>query len=608
MDDMLENDEMAEILHDFLVETSEILETVDQQLIELEQNPEDLEILNGIFRGVHTIKGASGFLGLKQLVDVAHKAEEVLNKYRQGTLKVTPTGMDALLAASDMLSVLMEHVSKKDGVEEDLTAVLAALAEAEGGEAPEAPESEAPAEAPAAPTSEASPEASEAPAAPASEAPAPEAEETKEESTAEAETPSAVAPAPEASSEEAKAPEAEKKSDFKVRKDDVDTIRVDTARLDSVMNMVGELVLGRNRLARIASRLEDRHPEDNYVGDLLQNSTHLNAITTDLQVAVMQTRMQAIVKVFGRFPRMVRDLARDKKKDVNLVLVGQETELDKTVIEEIGDPMVHLVRNSVDHGIELPEERSKAGKPRTGTLTLSAFHKGNNIFVTIEDDGKGIDVEGVKKKAIEKGIATSDELERMGKQEILNMIFLPGFSTAKKITDTSGRGVGMDVVKTNITKLNGSIDIESTVGVGSKMILRLPLTLAIIQALMCGVGDDEYALPLSSVVEILHVEGTEISTVEGKETLYFRDRVYPLIRLSNMVDTESEKEAQYAILMSHGDKVFGLMVEKLIGQEEVVIKSMGNYLANTRGVSGATITGDGRVVLIIDIMGLYTSL
>jgi two-component system chemotaxis sensor kinase CheA len=322
----------------------------------------------------------------------------------------------------------------------------------------------------------------------------------------------------------------------------------------------------------------------------------------------MQTRMQAIVKVFGRFPRMVRDLARDKKKEVDLVLVGQETELDKTVIEEIGDPLVHLVRNSVDHGIELPEERIKAGKPRAGTLTLSAFHKGNNIYVTIEDDGKGIDVESVKHKAIEKGVATADEIERMTEKEILNMIFLPGFSTAKKVTDTSGRGVGMDVVKTNISRLNGTIDIESTPGVGSKMTLKLPLTLAIIQALMCGVGDEEYALALSSVVEILHVNGDEINSVEGKETLYFRDKVYPLIRLSNMVDTKSSGEDQYAILMAHGDKVFGLLVEKLIGQEEVVIKSMGSYLANTKGVSGATITGDGRVILIIDIMGLYSSL
>ncbi len=586
MDDLLENDEMQEILHDFIVETSEILENVDQQLIVLEQNPEDLEVLNGIFRGVHTIKGASGFLGLKQLVDVAHKAEEVLNKYRQGTLKVTPTGMDALLSASDMLKVLMDHVSNKDGVEEDLTAVLAALAEAEGGAAPaETPASEKGAK---------------------EKAPVSEALEAKEEAAPkEAQVKEPAAKKKKAAKKDS---EEEKKQEFKVRKDDIDTIRVDTSRLDSVMNMVGELVLGRNRLARIASRLEERHSEDNLIGDLLLNSTHLNSITTDLQVAVMQTRMQAIVKVFGRFPRMVRDLARDKKKDVNLVLVGQETELDKTVIEEIGDPLVHLVRNSVDHGIELPEERTKAGKPRTGTLTLSAFHKGNNIFVTIEDDGKGIDVEAVKKKALEKGVATAEELDRMGKQEILNLIFLPGFSTAKKITDTSGRGVGMDVVKTNITKLNGSIDIESTVGVGTKMILRLPLTLAIIQALMCGVGDDEYALPLSSVVEILHVEDSEISTVEGKETLYFRDRVYPLIRLSSMVDTESVKDSQYAVLMSHGDKVFGLMVEKLIGQEEVVIKSMGNYLANTRGVSGATITGDGRVVLIIDIMGLYQSL
>lgn len=574
MDDMFGNEEMQEIFHDFIVETGEILESLDQQLIVLEQNPEDLEIVNGIFRGVHTIKGAGGFLGLKQIVEVSHKAEEVLNKFRQGTVKVTPEVMDALLGACDMLKILLGHVSNKDDSEEDISKVLSALTEAEGAASGQAT-LEAEAEEPV--PSEVQEQADEA-----------------EEHVDELEEPEDEAD--------------RKQSDYKVRKDDLDTIRVDTNRLDSVMNMVGELVLGRNRLARLSTRLEERYTEDEIVADLLQNSTHLNSITTDLQLAVMQTRMQAIVKVFGRFPRMVRDLARDMNKDVNLVLVGQETELDKTVIEEIGDPLVHLVRNSVDHGIELPEERTAAGKPRTGTLTLSAYHKGNNIFVTIEDDGRGIDVEAVKKKAIDKGIIGTDEAERMSKQELLNLIFLPGFSTARKVTDTSGRGVGMDVVKTNITKLNGSIDIESTPGEGSKVILRLPLTLAIIQALMCGIGDEEYALPLSSIIEILHVGDSEINSVEGKETLYFRDKVYPLIRLSKMVDSEINNEEQYAVLMAHSDKVFGLMVEKLIGQEEVVIKSMGGYLANTKGVSGATITGDGRVVLIIDIMGLYTSL
>ena len=595
MDNIFGNEEMEEIFHDFIVETGEILESLDQQLIVLEQNPEDLEIVNGIFRGVHTIKGAGGFLGLKQIVEVSHKAEEVLNKFRQGTVKVTPEVMDALLGACDMLKTLLVHVSNKDETEEDISKVLSALATAEGaarGQAPVEPKAEKPAEEPIDELDELLEDLDEP------EVEAGEGEVQPEEGEAQAE-------------EEHEEPVQEgdkKQADFKTRKDDLDTIRVDTNRLDGVMNMVGELVLGRNRLARLATRLEERYTEDEIVADLLQNSTSLNSITTDLQLAVMQTRMQAIVKVFGRFPRMVRDLARDMKKDVNLVLVGQETELDKTVIEEIGDPLVHLVRNSVDHGIELPEERTKAGKPRTGTLTLSAYHKGNNIFVTIEDDGRGIDVEAVKKKAIERGIVGAEEVERMSKQELLNLIFLPGFSTAKKVTDTSGRGVGMDVVKTNITKLNGSIDVESTPGEGSKMILRLPLTLAIIQALMCGIGDEEYALPLSSIIEILHVEGSEINSVEGKETLYFRDRVYPLIRLSKMVETDTKGDEQYAILMAHSDKVFGLMVEKLIGQEEVVIKSMGGYLANTRGVSGATITGDGRVVLIIDIMGLYTSI
>ena len=460
------------------------------------------------------------------------------------------------------------------------------------------------------------------------------------------------APLPKPEAPEKIIPEKEDKAQAKKapakKKEESETIRVDTERLDSVMNMVGELVLGRNRLMRLVSHLKERYEGDDIVSSLNENSAHLSLITTDLQLSVMKTRMQPIAKVFGKFPRMVRSLARDKGKEITLELVGQDTELDKTVIEEIGDPLVHLVRNAVDHGVEMPDEREKAGKDRKGTVTLSAFHRGNNICISIEDDGKGIDVEVLKKKAIEKNLLSADELDRMTDKELFNIIFMPGFSTAASITDTSGRGVGMDVVKTNITRLNGSIDIESTLGGGSRMNLSLPLTLAIIQALMIGVGEEEYALPLSSVVEILKVDTSEINTVEGRETLYFRDKVYPLLRLSSIIEAgggggltessievesvagdevlavesnaqkliadESQGEAKtdenisYVVLMAHGEKVFGLIVERLLGQEEVVIKSMGRYLSNIKGVSGATITGDGRVVLIIDVIGLFSTL
>lgn len=600
MDDMFENDEMQEILNDFLVEAGELLESIDQQLVELEQTPEDLDLLNSIFRSVHTIKGAAGFLALNQVVELAHKAEEVLNKLRQGTLKMTSTKMDALLAAADILTVLIGHVKARSGAEEDLGPILAQLKEAEdegGGEGEEAAaeKTEEAALTSAEPEPSAEPQAEPEPELNAPEAAAPAAEPE---------------PVKAAEPQKKEAPKAPKQAVAKGPVEEVETIRVDTTRLDSVMNMVGELVLGRNRLMRLSTRLAERFGEDDLLDHLAQTAAQLSLITTDLQLSVMKTRMQPVAKVFGKFPRMVRDLSKEKGKLVTLELVGQETELDKTVIEEIGDPLVHMIRNAVDHGIELPDVREAAGKPKGGTVVLSAFHKGNNIFITIEDDGKGLDAEVLKAKAVEKGLISSkEEADRLTDKDAFNLIFHPGFSTAAAITDTSGRGVGMDVVKTNIMKLNGSVDIESTLGEGSKMIMRLPLTLAIIHALMVGIGDDEYALPLSSVVEILHIQSTEIKTVEGKEALYFRERVYPLLRLGHLVETEGEANTStYAVLMSHGDKVFGLLVDKLIGQEEVVIKSMGNYLSNIKGVSGATITGDGRVVLIVDIVAMLASL
>ncbi|MEE8575373.1 MAG: chemotaxis protein CheA, partial [Thermodesulfobacteriota bacterium] len=708
MDDIFDNEEMQEILHDFIVESSELLESVDQQLIELEQDPGNQDILNSVFRSVHTIKGASGFLGFKQIIEVAHKGEEVLNKLRQGDLKITPTRMDALLACADMLSTLINHIKEKTGEDEDISDILqmlsfaleddgegegtaaevaevAAAAPVRGASEPEevtpeevtseevtpeveeapveetleevTPEVEALIEPPVKETlSAVDGEEDEAPKEPSSDFPEPiieiddidvdmpdeplvpdlsepkaeappapkeiKEEPAKEEPKVEAKPPEpkveakppepkvvkvpepkvAVRPpapepkkAPKPKKPPAPEPKVEAKKEAKgITKDDGETIRVDTERLDSVMNMVGELVLGRNRLARLAGRLADKYEDDEIVMQLQQNSAHVSLITADLQLAVMKTRMQQIAKVFGRFPRMVRDLAKEKNKDVKLELIGQDTELDKTVIEEIGDPLVHLVRNSVDHGIELPDVRAKNGKPRAGTLTLSAYHKGNHIYVSIKDDGAGINVEVLKEKAIAKSLLSKEEAERMTEKEALNLIFKPGFSTATVVTNTSGRGVGMDVVKTNIGKLNGSIDIESTVGEGTNMILRLPLTLAIIHALMVSVGaEEEYAVPLTSVVEILKIEGTEINTVGDNETLYFRDRVYPLLRLREITGSSGARERDiYAVLMAHGDKVFGLLVEELIGQEEVVIKSMGSYLANIAGVSGATITGD----------------
>jgi two-component system, chemotaxis family, sensor kinase CheA len=553
MPETSQDDGMEEIIQDFILESNEILDDLDQKLIEFEKDPANEDLLNAIFRAAHTIKGAAGFLAFNQLVDVAHAAEDVLNKLRQGELNITPAVMDGLLQSVDMLKLLLFHVKEKDGKEEEIAPLVNLLNSIkENGDA-----------------------------SPLTSTPPKPEEDT---------------------------PPQEQEAAHKPLKEDAETIRVDISRLDNVLNMVGELVLGRNRLMRLSNQIEEQYGEEGLIASLKQTAYNLNLITSDLQLSVMKTRMLPVAKVFSRFPRMVRDLARKSGKEIDLILEGEDTEMDKTIIEEIGDPLVHLVRNAADHGIETTDERVKAGKPPTGSVTLSAYHKGNNIFISIEDDGKGMDLGLIKARAMEKGIATSDEMDRMSDKEILNFIFHPGFSTAKEVTDISGRGVGLDVVMNNILKLNGSVEIETWSGKGSKLLLRLPLTLAIINVLMVNVGNESYAIPLSMVVEIMRVSGSEITTIEGKEVVYSRDTVYPIVRLSNLVGAEGSVDRGYVIIIALGDKRIAILVDRLLGQEEVVIKSMGDYLSDTKGISGATITGDGRVVLILDVMGLFANI
>ena len=374
--------------------------------------------------------------------------------------------------------------------------------------------------------------------------------------------------------------------------------------MDNVMNLVGEMVLKRNRLLKLSSSLEQRYEDDENVHGLTETVSHLNLITSDLQQAVMKTRMLPIKKVFNKFPRMVRDLARQKGKEIDLQVFGEETELDRSVIEEIGDPLVHLIRNSVDHGIEPPEDREKYAKKRQAAITLSAYHEGSHIIIQIEDDGRGIDVEKVKSKAIEKGIIDENESNRMREKELVNLIFHPGFSTADKVTDVSGRGVGMDVVKSNIAKLNGIIDIETTKNKGTKISIQLPLTVAIIQALMVEVGGEIFAVPLHSVLETVRINTKDIKMIDKQEVVRLRDNVLTLIKLSeefSIEDAGTGDDWVYIVVIELAERKMGLVVDRLHGQEEAVIKSLGEYLANTEGITGATITGDGRVVLILDI-------
>ncbi len=550
-------DEMQEIIQDFIIETKELIENLDQDLVALEKigtDEDSKELLNSIFRAAHTIKGASGFLGFTQLVDTCHKTENLLNKLRHGEKEVTPVVMDVILDAVDIIKILLSKVENKDEDEYPLEEILAKL-----DDILEAKEDVQPEKAP------------------------PVMDKKEEEITSPQE------------------PEEQVVQKKEVKGDK--TIRIDTDRLDDVMNLVGELVLERNRLLRIVKGLEEKYEDDDDVLPLSENGARMDLLTTDLQMAVMKTRMQPVKKVFSKFPRMVRDIARSSGKEIELQMEGEETELDKSVIEEIGDPMVHLIRNSVDHGIEPPDEREKNGKSRQGRVTLSAYHEGDNIVIEIEDDGRGIDSEKIKLKAVEKGLIGKPEAELMSKKEALNLIFAPGFSTAEKVTDISGRGVGMDVVKTNISNLNGIVDIESEIGKGSRFILKLPLTVAIIDALMVGVGEEIFAMPLASVIETIRVAKEEIKTISDKEVISLRDGVLSLVRLSNEFDIETSEDLDrlYVVVIGLAEKRVGVIVERLYGQEEVVIKSLGDYLSNIDGVSGATVTGDGKVVLILDI-------
>ncbi len=385
------------------------------------------------------------------------------------------------------------------------------------------------------------------------------------------------------------------------------TVRVDVKRLDHLMNLIGELVLGKNRLIKIYGDVEERYDGERFLEELNQVVASISSVTTDVQLAVMKTRMQPVGKVFNKFPRMVRDLSRELGKNIELVITGEETELDKSIVEEIGDPLVHIIRNSCDHGIEKPEDRIAAGKPEGGTVNLKAYNEGNHIVIEVADDGKGLDADMLRHKAIEKGLISEREADSMSDKEAFGIIFKPGFSTAAAITNVSGRGVGMDVVKTNIEKLNGIIDIESEKGVGTTQKLKIPLTLAITQALLVAVQEEYYAIPLSSVIETVRVSQDEIYTVDGKSVLRLRDEVLPIVHLADIFKVnfvlESTNEV-YVVVIGLAEQKMGVIVDYLVGQEEVVIKSLGYYLKGTEGIAGATVRGDGKITMIVDVAAM----
>ncbi|WP_423786608.1 chemotaxis protein CheW [Helicobacter winghamensis] len=642
-------DEMQEILEDFLIEAFEMIEQLDQDLVELENNPDDLDLLNRIFRVAHTIKGSGSFLNFSVLTRLTHHMEDVLNKARHGELTITPDIMDVVLESIDYMKKLLNAIRDtgtdgNTGLEGDIDGTIQCLDAISKGEAPSIAtqtESISAEESTSTPIEE-EPELDYANMSPEEvekeierllnkrqeedkqkreakrakgelgdiQAPGEIAAEVTS-SVQKVATPTATNTSKPAQKAESATPKTTSRSsgdDSKAPATAVEqTIRVDVKRLDSLMNLIGELVLGKNRLIKIYNDVEERYEGEKFLEELNQVVASVSMVTTDIQLAVMKTRMLPIGRVFNKFPRMVRDLSRELGKNIDLIITGEETELDKSIVEEIGDPLVHLIRNACDHGVESKEDRLAAGKSEQGTVNLKAYNEGNHIVVEIKDDGHGMDPEILRSKAVEKGIISEREADTMTDKEAYSLVFRAGFSTAKVVTNVSGRGVGMDVVKTNIEKLNGIIDVDSELGEGTTFKLKIPLTLAIIQSLLVGVQEEFYAIPLASVIETVRISQDEIYTVENKSVLRLRNEVLPLVRLADIFGVDSvfdNSEQAYVVVIGLAENKIGVIVDFLIGQEEVVIKSLGSYLKGTEGIAGATIRGDGRVTLIVDIAAM----
>ena len=648
-------EELQEILEEFLVEAEEILENLDQDLVDLESNPEDKELLNKIFRGMHTLKGGAGFLNLTPVVEIAHRIEDIFNKLRNDELKLTPEIMDVILEGIDKLKEALQMLKESQELPDmdEIEGLLSQLDAVLKGESPVSEESSTESSSSHSPEVQKEEELEfvegisdklkelikqfpdkdlagileEIILMPPDKRPMdviPEieklieegkdvkdlikkkepsgGEEKKQPPPQRSETP------PAATSETArtpaeKMPASKQKTSKKQEKKSSETIRVDVERVENLMNLVGEIVLDRNRILRVTQDVE-KECRGEAVEKLVEAVTSLDRTVSDLQVAVMKLRMQPIKKIFSKFPRLVRDLARKLNKKVQLIIEGEDTELDRSILDKLEDPLIHLVRNALDHGIEPPEERIAKGKPEVGTIRLFAYHEGDHIVVGIQDDGRGIDPEKVKKKALEKGLITPEQAAQMSDKEAYELIFLPGFSTADKVSDVSGRGVGMDVVASTIHSLRGSIEIDSEPGKGTTILLKLPLTVAIIRTLMLGCNGQVYAVPLHSVVEIVRYQEEQVKEVGSFRSFMLRDEVLPLFSLNELLEVPDNNQKAFVVIVKVGEKLIAVSIEKLFGEEEIVIKSLGELLSDIPGIAGATIAGDGRVVLILDLNSL----
>mgnify|MGYP000862980811 CR=1 FL=1 len=608
---------MEDLLQDFLQEAHDLLSDVDNKLVDLEKSPEDRGLLNDIFRGFHTVKGGAGFLNATELVTLCHLTENLFDRLRNGELELTPELMDVIMAATkgvrDMFGELAQMVQPQPADPH----VLAALQGALSGEHVEAPAPvaavpQAAAEplAAAAPLVEGEPDWSSLHAAvsgqPAAAGPAVEVITKAEAEAVPVAAAATAAPTPfgrRATDRPGGQPTAARRAEERSREN---TIRVDTARLDQVLNLSGEIGLTKNRLTSLRADILAGKNDSETLHALDQAVSQLDLLVSDLQNSVMKTRMQPIGRLFQKYPRIARDLARQLGKDVELVLAGEETEVDKTMIEDLADPLIHLIRNAVDHGVEMPTERQAAGKPVKSLVRLEARQEGDHIMLIIADDGRGMSAERIRAKAVDKGLISEEEANTLDERQSLNLIFLPGFSTKTQISDVSGRGVGMDVVKTNIQKLNGSIEIRSEPGKGSVFLISLPLTLAILPVLLVLLGDQPFALPLSLVREILPIEQDRIQEVGGKETLVVRGEVLPVISLARLLGWPLERYPEYGVLMQTAERSFILGVDSFAGRDDAVIKSLEDF--RPKGVAGVTTLSNGQIVLILDMKELLADL
>ncbi|MBI4688372.1 MAG: chemotaxis protein CheA [Nitrospirae bacterium] len=569
-------DEMQEIIADFVIEAEESLDKIEPLFVELETKGYNKDMLNDIFRSMHTLKGAAGFLSFQDIVDVSHRAESIMKKLRDNEVVLSRELIDVILKSVDTLRLLISHIKVKDGVKEDVSNLLKELDSALASAAPA------------------------------------DAESGKGEVKAKVEDEDKVKvkvaqpqPQPQPSSPPQPKPSSSDEA--------VPNLRVDVPRIDKVMDLAGEIVLARNRLLNLAARLDASYSGNPNIDSLLETTAFLDRVTSDLQLAVMKIRMQPIQKVFGKFPRMVRDMSKAVGKDIDIEISGGDTEVDKTVIENIGDPLVHIIRNSIDHGIETPEERRLKDKPEKGKISLNAYQKGTQIVIEILDDGKGIDLDVVKRKAVSKGLISMEDSLKMSEEAAIDLIFLPGFSTKEVSTELSGRGVGMDVVKTNVSKLNGYVEAVTRSDEGTTFKISLPLTLAIIQAMMVRIGDEQYAIPQTMIEESIKVKASAIKDVAGQRVLNIRGNVLPFFGMSEVLGIKSNAANsssdldKYILVATVGDRRFCISVDDLVGQEEIVIKTISGIEADECGILGATITGDGRVVLILDLAVIVRS-